>query len=365
MSRDRRDFLLRGAGVGALLAGAAACTRQDAPAPSAPAEREWKMVTSWPVDFPGLGAGAARLAESITRASGGRLRVRVYGGGELVPPFEVFDAVARGDAQIGHSASYYWRAKAEAAPFFCSVPFGLNAQEMNAWLAHGDGLVLWRELYARFGLVPFAAGNTGMQMAGWFKREIASLRDLQGLKMRIPGLGAEVIARVGAVPVNVPGAEIFDALKSGVIDASEWLGPFNDLAFGLFRVAKYCYFPGWQEPSTTLEAIVGQKAWDALPEDLQAIVTACCQAENDALLASYEAENARALKVLADEHGVEFRRLPDVVLRALREASDAVLEQMALRDSFARRVLDSMRAFRESARAWHAHSEVAYYQARG
>lgn len=354
--------LLLGAGAAAL----AACAKPASPpaGDATKAERAWKMVTSWPADFPGLGTGARALAESITRASGGRIAVTVHAGNELVAPFEVLDAVGAGTAELGHSAAYFWRAKSEAAPFFCTVPFGLNAQEMNAWLHAGGGLALWRELYARFGVVPFAAGNTGVQTAGWSNREIASLGDLKGLKVRIAGLGAEVVARLGAVPVNVAGADIFAALKAGTIDASEWLGPHNDLAFGLHRVAKYCYYPGWQEPGPTIECIVNAKAWEALPDDLKAIVEGCCRAANDAMLADFTQANQVALAALRDDHGVEFRHLPEPVLAALERESDAVLEAIAARDPFARRVHDAYVAFRDAVRRWHSVSEVAYYQAR-
>lgn len=365
---DRRRFLLK---TGVAAAGSGLLASCSPPGPSqtdagigSSRRFDWKMVTSWPPNFPGLGTGAQKLAETITRASAGRLRIKIYGAGELVPPFEVFDAVSRGTAQMGHSASYYWKGKAEAAPFFCSVPFGLNAQEMNAWLHHGGGLALWQELYAPFGIVPFPAGNTGVQMAGWFNRELTGIQDLKGLKMRIPGLGGEVMARVGAVPVNMPGGEIFSALQSGAIDAAEWVGPYNDLAFGLFRAAKYCYYPGWQEPGPTLECLVNQAAYQELPEDLQALVQACCQAINDDMLADYTAQNHRAVKTLREEHRVEFRRLPDAVIAVLKRAADEVLTEVAAKDPFAQRVYESMKAFREQARSWHALSEVAYYQAR-
>ena len=353
----KRRELLRGAGVAAVATGLAACGAKPAGEAGAASTEKfvWKMVTSWPTNFPGLGTGAARLAEMITATSGGRLTVKVYGAGELVPAFEVFDAVSRGTAEMGHSASYYWKGKAAAAPFFCAVPFGLNAQEMNGWLYEGGGLELWRELYAPFGLVPFPAGNTGVQMAGWFRKPLAALADLQGLKMRIPGLGGEVMARVGATPVNLPGAEIFSSLQSGAIDAAEWVGPYNDLAFGLHRAAKYCYYPGWQEPGPTLECMVNQAAYDTLPPDLREIVALCCRAVNDAMLAEYTARNQQALDVLVREH----------VLLALRRASDKVLEETAAADPLERRALDSMQAFRARAKAWHAVSEEAYYATRG
>lgn len=364
----KRRELLRGAGLAAMATGLAACGAREGAGPAGGASDQrfqWKMVTSWPTNFPGLGTGAAKLAEMITAASGGRLTVKVYGAGELVPAFEVFDAVGRGTAEMGHSAAYYWKGKAAAAPFFCAVPFGLNAQEMNGWLYEGGGLAMWRELYKPFGLMPFPAGNTGVQMAGWFRKPITSLADLQGLKMRIPGLGGEVMARVGATPVNLPGAEIFSSLQTGAIDAAEWVGPYNDLAFGLHRAAKYCYYPGWQEPGPTLECMVNLAAWESLPKDLQDIVDACCRAVNDAMLAEYTARNQQALDVLVREHGVELRPLPDDVMLALRRASDKVLEEAAAADPMARRALESLRAFRVQAKAWHAVSEEAYYATRG
>lgn len=360
----RRD-VLRGAGAAALAGGVAACTPGGAPAPSPRIERHWKMVTSWPTNFPGLGSSAQHLAESITRASGGRLQVSVHGAGELVPAFEVFDAVGRGVAEMGHSFAYYWQSKLPAAPFFCTVPFGLNAQEMNAWLHEGGGLELWRELYAPSGVIPFAAGNTGVQLAGWFRRPVADTAAFAGLKMRIPGLGGEVFNRAGGTAVNLPADRIRDALAAGEIDAAEWLGPYNDLAFGLHTAARYCYYPGWQEPGATIEALVNADAWAALPPDLQAIVTTCCRAANDASLAEFTARNQSALDVLVREHRIELRQLPDDVLMALRRASDDVLEALAASDPMARRAFDSMRVFAARTRAWHAVSEEAWYARRG
>jgi len=363
----KRRQLIGGAGLAALAGGLAACSggRADGCAEGTKEPvRRWKMVTTWPANFPGLGSGAADLAALITRASGGRIEVKVYAGGELVPPFEVFDAVSRGTAELGHSGPYYWKGKSEATPFFCAVPFGMNAQEMNGWLYSGGGLDLWRELYAGFNLVPFPAGNTGVQLAGWFNREINSIDDFKGLKMRMPGLGGEVIARLGATPVNLPGAELFSAMQNGTIDATEWVGPYNDLAFGLHRVAKYCYYPGWHEPGPTLECMVNKTAFDGLPDDLKAVIETCCRAINDAMLAEYTARNQQALEQLINEHKVEFRPLPTAVLAALREASNAVLDEVAARDPFAKRVYDSYRAFQQQAMAWHRVSELAYYTQR-
>ncbi len=239
---DRRKFV-QAAGLAGAAGVLAACQRETAAVGCTDGEAgaqqfEWKMVTAWPRDFPGLGTGAANLATYIERLSNGRLTVKVYGGNELVPPFEVFDAVSRGTAEMGHSASYYWKGKVQAAQLFSTVPFGLTAQEINGWLYYGGGLELWQEIYAPFGIIPFPAGNSASQMGGWFNKEIHSLEDVQGLKMRIPGLGAEILNRAGGTPVTMPGAEIFTALQTGTIDAAEWVGPYNDLAFGLFRAAK-------------------------------------------------------------------------------------------------------------------------------
>ncbi|NIR60253.1 MAG: TRAP transporter substrate-binding protein [Gammaproteobacteria bacterium] len=357
----RRD-LLKGAGSGAALTGGAL-----AGAPyvlGAEKTRRWKMVTTWPKNFPGLGTGAETLARVVGEMSGGRLTVKVYGAQEIVPAFEVFDAVSRGTAEMGHGASYYWKGKTEAAQFFSAVPFGLTAQEMNGWLYHGGGLELWEEVYAPFGLVPAAAGNTGVQMAGWFNKEIGALEDLEGLKMRIPGLGGEVLKRAGGTPVNLPGAELFTSLQSGAIDATEWVGPYNDLAFGLYKAAKYYYYPGWHEPGTTLECMINKEAFDALPKDLRAIVRNACRIANQDMLAEYTARNNDALKTLIEEHGVELRRLPDEVIERLRQLSREVISELAAKDEQAKKVYASFQTFREKVIEWHAISEQAYLNAR-
>ncbi|MCF6226838.1 MAG: TRAP transporter substrate-binding protein DctP [Xanthomonadales bacterium] len=325
----------------------------------------WKMVTTWPRDFPALGTGANTLAESITRISGGRIQVKVYGGGELVPPFEIFDAVSSGTAQMGHGAPYYWKGKIPAAQYFAGVPFGFTAREQNAWLYYGGGLDLWRELYAPHNLRPYPTGNTGVQMGGWFNKEINSLADLKGLKMRIPGLGGEVLKRAGGTPVNIPGAELFTALQTGTIDATEWVGPYNDLAFGLFRAAKYYYTPGWHEPGTTLEAFVNQKAYAALPEDLQHCVDIACQAANLDMLSEFTARNGKALTTLIQKHQVELRQFPEEVIAKLKQMTTEVLADLANADADSARVYASWQAFSKQVKGWTDVSELAYLKARG
>jgi len=325
---------------------------------------KWKLVTTWPKNYPGLGSAPENFANRVAAMSGGRLTVKVFGAGQLVPAFEVFDAVSQGTAQMGHGASYYWTGKTKAAAFFTSVPFGLNAQEMNGWLHYGGGLELWRELYEPFNLIPFAAGSTGVQMAGWFNREINSMDDIKGLKMRIPGLGGDVITRAGGVSVTMPGGELYTSMQTGVIDATEWVGPYNDLAFGFHQVAKYYYYPGWHEPGPILELIVNKGAYASLPKDLQAIVEGAARAVNQDMLDEYTARNNSALVELVETHGVDVRKLPDDVVAELRRLSAEVVEELAEDTEISRRIAESVKAFQKQAMTYHEISEEAYYRAR-
>jgi TRAP-type mannitol/chloroaromatic compound transport system substrate-binding protein len=324
----------------------------------------WRMVTTWPKNLPGMGIAPETIARKVRLMSNGRLNIKVYGATELVPALEVFETVSQGTAQMGHGAAYYWKGKVPIAQLFTSVPFGLTAQEMNGWLFHGGGMELWRELYAKYNLVPFPAGNTGVQMAGWFNKEINSLDDIKGMKMRIPGLGGEVFERAGGTAVNLPGGEIFTSLQSGVIDATEWVGPFNDLAFGLHQVAKYYYYPGWQEPGPTLEAIVNKQAYDELPEDLQEILKAAILTVNNDLLAEYTARNNAALHELIDVHGVELRKLPDDVIAELAKISREVVAEIAGDNPLNKRIYKSYSEFRKTVIEYGEVSERAYINAR-
>ena len=360
---NRRKFVTS-AGMAGVAGLAAACGKSGTHAAACNGSIDgqtfqWKMVTSWPRDFPGLGTGAAKLAETIGLMSGGRLTVKVYGANELVPPFEVFDAVQRGTAEIGHAASYYWKGKVPSAQIFSGVPFGMTAQELNGWLYYGGGLKLWQEAYRPFGILPFPAGNSSMQMGGWFNREINSLADLQGLVMRIPGLGGEVLSRAGGTAVSMPGSEIFTALQTGTLDATEWVGPYNDQAFGLPKAAKYYYYPGWHEPGTMLEGIFNIKAFAALPDDLQHIVEAACQAANMDMLSEFTARNGEALARMR-ENGVNLRSFPDDVMQALDRISGQVLEELAAEDAMSARVLESFNDYFSTVRGWTEVSEKYY-----
>lgn len=324
----------------------------------------WDLVTTWPKNFPGLGTAPENFAKQVAAMSNGQLTIKVHGAKELVPAMGVFDAVSSGAAQMGHGAAYYWKGKSSAAPFFTAVPFGLTAQEMNSWLHYGGGMELWRELYAKHNLVPFAGGNTGVQMAGWFNKEINSVEDLKGLKMRIPGIAGEVLQKLGGVPANIPGGEIFTSLQTGVIDATEWVGPYNDLTFGLHKAAKYYYYPGWHETGPALEFIVNKPAYDSLPTHLQAIVTAATRAVNQDMLDEYTARNNAALRELVEQHGVELRPLPEPVLAALQQASAEVIAEIIAKDPDAKRVYDSFNTFRENVKPYSEISEKAYLNIR-
>lgn len=356
----RREFL-KNAGIGGLAASSAVAVPALA---AAKAEFKWKMVTAWPKNFPGLGSNANLLAKMITEMSGGRIDVKVYGAKELVPAFEVFDAVSNGTAEMGHSGAYYWKGKAEAAQFFSAIPFGLTAQEMNSWLYYGGGMELWREVYKPFGIIPAATGNSGVQMAGWFNREIKTVDDLKGLKMRIPGLGGEVLRRAGGTTVNMPGGELFTSLQSGALDATEWVGPYNDLAFGFYKVAKYYYYPGWHEPGSTIEALINEKAFNGLPKDLQQIVMTACKAANMDMIAEYTARNNQALDTLVNKHKVNVLKLPDEVLKKLKVISDEVVQELSAKDDLSKRIYQSVTQFKTQVAHWGAISEKAFIDAR-
>jgi TRAP-type mannitol/chloroaromatic compound transport system substrate-binding protein len=325
---------------------------------------EWKLVTTWPKNFPGLGSGPENFARYVNEMSEGRLSVRVYGAGEIVPAMEVFDAVSQGVADAGHGAAYYWKGKVPSSVFFTAVPFGLNAQEMNGWLHYGGGLELWEEAYAPFNLVPMAGGSSGVQMAGWYNKEINSIDDLKGLNMRIPGLAGEVFAAAGGTAVRIAGGELYTSMQTGVIDALEWVGPYNDLAFGFQEVAKYYYYPGWHEPGSILEFIFNRDSLEALPADLQAIVKYAARAANQDMLDEYTARNNAALQSLLNEHGVQLRRLPDDVLLALWQGTQEAMDRLVRSDPMAARVYESYRDFYKGVRNYHHISEQAYINVR-
>ena len=322
---------------------------------------EWKMVTTWPPNLPVLQTGSERFARRVKEATEGRINIKVFAGGELVPALNTFDAVSIGTAECGSGAAYYWAGKTPASQWFAAVPFGLNAQGNNAWFYSGGGLDLWEEVYAPFNIIPRPQGNTGVQMGGWFRKEINSLDDYKGLKMRIPGLGGKVVAGAGGTVVLLPGGEIFTSLERGVIDATEWVGPMHDLRMGFYKAAEYYYYPGWHEPGTTLEVLFNKKAYESLPKDLQAVLDAVAMETNLWSLSEFEAGNGAALQELITQHKVQLRRFPEDLLGGLRKLATEVLEEEANKDPLARKVHDAFKKFKAQVGVWGSVSEKAYY----
>jgi len=326
--------------------------------------RQLKMVTTWPKNFPGLGTGAERMAKRITTMSGGQLEVKVFAAGELVPAFQSFDAVSSGNADISHSAAYYWQGKSPAFNFFTAVPFGLTATEHAAWINYGGGQELWDEVAAQFDIKPFLRAATGVQMGGWFRKEINTLDDYKGLKFRMPGLGGEVLRRLGAAVVNLPGGEIFPALQSGTIDGTEWVGPWHDLAFGFYKVAKFYYWPGWHEPGTTGEVMVNLKVWEGLSDEHKAIIQTAIEAEAWREFSEFNANNADSLKVLLEEHGVQLKRFSDELLAQVGKVAEEVVAEVGNSDPMTKKVYESYLAFRAKSVGWAKLSDQGYLHAR-
>lgn len=325
---------------------------------------EWKLIMSWPKNTPGLGTTPEYFADLVEKMSSGRMRIRVFGAGELAGGLEIFDMVRQGVAEIGHSGAYYWQGKISGTPFFSTIPFGLTGQEMNAWLAFGGGNELWQEIYAPFNLYPVRGGNSGTQMFGWFRDPINSLEDLQGLKMRIPGLGGEVFRRAGGIPTTMAVGDVFTALQTGNLDATEFVGPYNDLATGYHTVAKYYYYPGWHEPGSTIELVFNKEKLDSLPQDLRTILLSAAEAMNQRLMDEYTALSNRALTTLVEEHGVLVRKLPDDVLQELRRLSEEVVTELGTSDTQTRRIYESYKDFQKDVENYHSISEEAYISAR-
>ena len=323
----------------------------------------WKMVTTWPPNFPIFQEGIEKFANDVEEMSGGRLTIKISAGGELIPALQTFDAVSQGLVQMGYGAAYYWAGKIPAAQFMTAVPFGMTEKGMNTWFYNGGGLDLWRELYQPFGVIPFPAGNSGVQMGGWFKKKINSLEDLKGLKMRVPGLGGKVLSKVGVATKLLAGGEIYTALERGNIDATEFVGPYHDLYLGLYRAAKYYYYPGWHEPGAVLELIVNQKAWQSLPKDLQKIVEVATKALNQSMYYEFENLNAQALRELTEKYKVEILPFPDDIIKELKRLTVETLEEEAAKDTQFKKVYDAFKTFQAEHNAWNAIADDAYNKA--
>ncbi len=318
------------------------------------------MVATWGRDFPGLGTGAQRFAKRLSDMTDGRMKVTYYAANERVKAFDSFDEVASGNAQMYHAAEYYWKGKHPGFAYFTAVPFGMTVLEMNAWMRFGGGQQLWDELAAGYGLKGLMCGNTGSQMGGWFRKEINSVSDMKGLKMRMPGLGGDVLAKVGASPVSLPGSQIYENLISGAIDATEWVGPWNDAFMKFYEAAKYYYYPGMHEPGSMLGLGMNKKWWDKLSKSDQLIIEAAASTENDVMMAEYNAKNGAALAKLVKEQGVKLRSFNDDIYDSFGEAAEEVFEDVQKHSPLAKRIHKSFVKSRTEVGAWAKISDGAY-----
>ena len=357
----RRNFLAS-SGLTALAVGSGA-SAVATPAISQNRKR-WRLATTWPKGAPGLATGAEVVADHVTKASGGRLTIELYGAGELVPAFEVINAVSNGTIEMGHGYPSYWSSVHPAMNFLAPVPFSLTPQEQYAWFRHGGGQALAEELYSELGLKFFVSGNVMAQGHGWFNKEINSIEDYSGLKMRIGGLGGRVIAAAGGTVVSIPLGEVLQSLQTGAIDAAEFVGPMNDLAFGMHQAAKNYYWPGWQEPSGIMDCFINQTSWDSLDDDLKAIVAGANTMANEIVNSEYVALNAKALRTLTQEHGVEVKYLNDDTLDALSRLANDVVEEEASKSEMSKRIFESLRAFRTLVLPYTTAADTAFLKAR-
>ncbi|MEM7345717.1 MAG: TRAP transporter substrate-binding protein DctP [Chloroflexota bacterium] len=324
-------------------------------------EINWEMATSWPVALDTIYGGAEVLAARVTALSGGKFTITARAAGELAPGLEVLNVVEQGAVPIGHTASYYYIGKSPITAFGTALPFGLTARQQNAWLYEGGGSELLQAAYEdRFGVIQFPAGNTGVQMGGWFNKEINSVSDMQGLKMRIPGLGGQVMDRLGVTVQVLPGGEIFQALQTGAIDAAEWVGPYDDQKLGFHKATSFYYYPGWWEPGPALEIQINKGMWDELPEEYQEILRTAAYEANSTMLARYDAKNPAALKALLEESEVEMRPFPDDVMKASEEAAFELYDEFASNDSDFGSILTEWKAFRDELQNWHGFAEAGY-----
>jgi TRAP-type mannitol/chloroaromatic compound transport system substrate-binding protein len=361
----QRRTLIRSAATAASTAGAASLLagcrirRADSVASSSLPSVRWRMATSWPHSLDTIFGGAETISRRLAELSDGRFRIQPYAAGELVPGLEVLDAVQNGSVECGHTASYYYLGKNPALAFGTAVPFGLTAQQQNAWLYEGGGLTAINRLYGDFGVISFPAGNTGAQMGGWFKRQLDGVASLRGLKMRIPGLGGKVMAALGVNVQVLPGGEIYLALDRGAIDAAEWTGPYDDEKLGLHRAARYYYYPGWWEPGPTLTALVNRSAWRRLPKQYQAMFTTACYEANLTMLSRYDSLNTQALQRL-QKGTTELEFYGDPILTAARDASEALFADIGRSDASFAALHGEWRRFRDGVQDWNRINELSF-----
>ncbi len=348
----RRVFLTTAGAVAAAMFGG--CKREESKSFSITKKRKItiKLATSWPANFPIMGEGIEEFAKQVAKASNDEIIIKVFAKNLLVPALGVFDACSAGQIEAFHSGPYYWKGKNAAFSLFGGFPFGFTSDEMNAWMLYGGGLERWRDLYAKYNLYPMLGGNTGVQMGGWFRKEIKSLADLRGLKMRIPGLGGEVMAKLGVNPVLLPAGEIYTALDRGTIDATEWVGPALDIKMGFYKVAKY-YYSGFHEPGSVLELTFNKKFWDDLPKDVQAILQSCANEMSAKMVYNFQANNAEALQKLK-KFGVILKNWPDEIVEAAKNALMQVIDEQSAKSHAFKELWSNIEPFWQKNRAWSA-----------
>jgi len=309
-----------------------------------------KLATSWPAHFPIMGVGVENFVKRVKEASAGSIDIKLYPKNTLIPALAVFDAASSGEIDIFHSGPYYWKGKNSAFSLFSGMPFGMTAQEINAWMHYGGGYELWRKMYARYNLYPLLGGNTNIQMGGWFKKQIDSLADLQGLKMRVPGLGGEVFSKLGVNPILLPAGEIYTALERGVIDATEWVGPALDMKMGFYKVAPY-YYSGWHEPGSILELTFNLQSWKKLPNDHKVIIEMASEEMNSKMAYDFHTQNALALSSLS-EYGVKFREFPEDVISSAKKALIEVVSDESAKNKDFKEVYESAANFLKASQSY-------------
>ncbi len=359
----RRNFV---SGLGASAAAGAALSscgesEDEGGAPSVQTKKRvrWRLASSYPRSLDTIFGFAEKMAERVSQLTDGLFEIQVYPAGELVPGGEVMDSVSEGGIEIGHTAAYYYKGKHPALTFETTVPFGLTARQQNAWLMEAGGLELINEILDDFNIIAFPGGNTGQQMGGWFRKEISSLADLQGLAMRIPGLGGEIMGRLGVTVQVLQGGEIYPALERGAIDAAEWVGPYDDQKLGFWQVAKHYYYPGWWEPGANLSVYVNKEFWAELPSSYQAALSVACNEASGGMLASYDAKNPQAIRELV-EKGVKLHPFSEDILQAAQKESDALHQELASENDDYAKVYTHWKAFKEASSEWFGTAEHSF-----
>ena len=349
---NRRSFV-RGAGLAGVLAAGIA------PAVHAQATIRWRMASSFPKSLDTIYGGGEAFAKKVSEMTGGKFQITVHAGGELMPPFGVVDGVQNGTVECCHTVPYYFFGKDETFAIGGAIPFGLNSRQMTAWMQEGNGMKLMREFYKNYNIINFAAGNTGAQMAGWFRKELKSVADIKGLKMRIGGFAGKVLERLGGVPQNIPGGEIYQSLEKGTIDAAEWVGPYDDQKLGFNKVAPFYYYPGWWEGGPQIDVFINQKAYDTLSPEYKAIVESAAAYAHTDMQAKYDAKNPAALKQLV-AGGSKLFRFPKDVLEAAFKESMALYSDLSGKNPNWKKVYEDYAAFRRDQNLWFRFAESGF-----